>query len=149
MTDTEPQAPTTEQARAMIPILGAMELEVLEVTPTSAAARIPAEPNVNHFGAMYAGCLFSVAEVLGGLMAGFMEVPGGIPLVKRLEIDFARPATSAVTARTTLSEDELARIRSEALADGRSSYELIAEVTDEAGTVVARTRGSYQLRVMG
>lgn len=133
----------------MIPILGAMGLEVLEVSPHSAAARIPAEPNANHFGAMYAGCLFTVAEVLGGLMAGFMEVPGALPLVKRLEIDFTRPAMTAVTARTTLSEDEFDRVQAEALADGKSNYELVCEVTDEAGTVVARTHGYYQMRVMG
>ena len=29
---------------------------------------------------------------------------------------------------------------------GKSDFELVAEVTDEAGTVVARTRGLYQLR---
>lgn len=133
----------------MIPILGAMGLEVLEVTPHSAAARIPAEPNSNHFGAMYAGCLFTVAEVLGGLMAGFMDVPGGVPLVRRLEIDFTRPAMTAVTARTTLSEEEFVRVQAEAIANGKSNYELISEVVDESGTVVARTHGYYQMRVMG
>ncbi|MDR7086308.1 thioesterase domain-containing protein [Aeromicrobium panaciterrae] len=148
---TEPAAlpEPTAQARALIPILGAMELEVLEVTPHSATARIPAEPNVNHFGAMYAGCLFTVAEVLGGLMAGFMNVPGALPLVKRVEIDFTRPALTAVTARTTLSEEEFDRVQAEATANGKSNYELTCEVTDEAGTVVARTRGYYQMRVMG
>ena len=148
---TEPVSFTelTAQARAMVPILDAMGLEVLEVTPHSAAARLPAEPNVNHFGAMYAGCLFAVAEVLGGLMAGFMDVPGGLPLVKRLEIDFTRPATTAVTARTTLSAEEFNRVQAEAVANGKSNYELIAEVTDESGTVVARTHGYYQMRVMG
>ena len=139
----------TAQARQMIPILDAMGLEVVELTPTSAAARIPAEPNVNHFGAMYAGSLFTVAEVLGGLMAGFMDVPGGLPLVKRLEIDFTRPAMTAVTARTTLSDEDFDRIQAEAIAHGKSNYELICEVTDEAGTVVARTHGYYQMRVMG
>lgn len=148
---TEPAAlpEPTAHVRAMIPILGAMGLEVLEVTSHSAAARIPAEPNVNHFGAMYAGSLFTVAEVLGGMMAGFMDVPGGLPLVKRVEIDFLRPAMTAVTARTTLSEDEFVRIQAEAVADGKSNYELVCEVTDEAGTVVARTHGFYQMRVMG
>ena len=98
---------------------------------------------------MYAGCLFTVAEVLGGTMAGFMDVPGGLPLVKRFEIDFARPATTAVVARTTLSQEEFVRVQTEAVANGKSNYELVGEVTDEAGTVVARTHGFYQMRVMG
>jgi acyl-coenzyme A thioesterase PaaI-like protein len=149
MTEQTPLPEPTAHVRAMIPILGAMGLEVLEVTPHSAATRMPAEPNSNHFGVMYAGCLFTVVEVLGGMMAGFMDVPGGLPLVKRLEIDFIRPATTAVTARTTLSEEEFARIQSEAVANGKSNYELVGEVTDESGTVVARSHGYYQMRVMG
>ena len=146
---TEPLAEQTATARQLIPILGSMGLEVLEVTPNSAAARLPAGPNVNHFGVMYAGSLFTVAEVLGGLMAGFMDVPGGLPLVKRVEIDFLRPAATAVVARTTLSAEEFDRVQAEAVAAGKSNYELACEVTDEAGTVVARTRGFYQMRVMG
>ncbi len=72
-----------------------------------------------------------------------------MPLVKRLEIDFTRPALTAVTARTTLSQDEFSRIQSEAVANGKSNYELICEVIDDAGTVVARSHGFYQMRVMG
>ena len=32
----------------------------------------------------------AVAEMLGGIIGGFIEVPGAVPLVKRLEIDFTR-----------------------------------------------------------
>lgn len=147
MTEITP-AEETARVHAVVPILGAMGLEVLEASPTSAAARIPSGPNVNHFGVAYAGSLFSVAEMLGGVLAGFMVVPGGVPLVKRLEIDFTRPCMSAATARTTLSADEGARIQAEAVANGKSNYELVTEITDEDGTVVARTHGFYQMRVM-
>ena len=71
------------------------------------------------------------------------------PIVKRLEIDFTRPAMTASTARTTLSEEERSRVQSEATESGKSNFELLTEVTDEEGTVVARTHGFYQLRVMG
>jgi acyl-coenzyme A thioesterase PaaI-like protein len=138
----------TAAVHALVPILGAMGLEVLAASPHAAAARIPAEPNVNHFGVTYAGCLFSVAEMLGGLIGGFFEVPGAVPIVKRLEIEFTRPAMSASTARATLSPEEFERVRTEASVVGKAEFELTAEVTDEDGTVVARTRGLYQLRVL-
>lgn len=149
MSDTPDLAEATANVHAVVPILGAMGLEVLEAAPGRAAARIPSGPNVNHFGVAYAGSLFSVAEMLGGIIGGFFDVPGAIPIVKRLEIDFTRPSMSASTARTTLSEEEQARVQSEAAATGKSNFELLTEVTDEDGTVVARTHGFYQLRVMG
>lgn len=136
-------------AIASVPILEAMGIRLVEVRPGLAVAELPPGPNVNHFGVTYAGCLFSVAEMLGGIIGGFFEVPGGVPLVKRLEIDFTRPAMTAATARTTLSEEEFARVRDEATANGKSNFELLTEVTGEDGVVVARTHGFYQLRVMG
>ncbi len=148
MSDEAALADATAAVHAVVPILGAMGLEVLEAAPGSAAARIPAGPNVNHFGVAYAGSLFSVAEMLGGIIGGFFEVPGAVPLVKRLEIDFTRPAMTASTARTTLSESERERVQAEASATGKSNFELTTEVTDEAGTVVAKTHGFYQLRVL-
>jgi len=149
MTEQLDLAEATAGVHAVVPILGAMGLEVLEASPGSAAARIPAGPNVNHFGVAYAGSLFSVAEMLGGIIGGFFDVPGAIPIVKRVEIDFTRPAMTASTARTTLSEEERSRVQSEASESGKSNFELLTEVTDEEGTVVARTHGFYQLRVMG
>jgi acyl-coenzyme A thioesterase PaaI-like protein len=149
MTEQTDLAAATANVHAVVPILGAMGLEVIEAAPGRAGARIPTGPNVNHFGVTYAGSLFSVAEMLGGIIGGFFDVPGAIPLVKRLEIDFTRPATTAVTARTTLSDDEIVRIQSETTENGKSNFELLTEVVGDDGTVVAKTHGFYQLRVMG
>ncbi|GEB12024.1 thioesterase domain-containing protein, putative [Pimelobacter simplex] len=138
---------TTDDIRRIIPVLDAMQVEVVELERTSVAARIPAGPNVNHFGTAYAGSLFTVAEVLGGLLPRTsMAVEGGVPLVKSVTIDFLRPATTAVVARASITEDEIARVLAEYDERGKSDFELVAELTDEAGTVVARTRGLYQLR---
>jgi acyl-coenzyme A thioesterase PaaI-like protein len=127
-----------------------MGLEIIEAADGRAAARIPVEPNRNHFGVMYAGSLFTVAEMLGGVI-GFtsLAMDGFVPLVKSLEITFTRPAMSAVTASTSLSAEEIARVRSEAAADGKADYVLTCDVIDEAGTVVASTSGVYQLRRLG
>jgi thioesterase domain-containing protein len=140
-------AALTNDVRTLIPILDAMGVEVIELDRTTAAARIPAGPNVNHFGMAYAGSLFTVAEVLGGLFPRTsLAAEGGIPLIRRMEIDFLRPAGTDVVSRVEITEEEISRILAEYAEAGKSNFELVAEVTDEAGTVVARTRGFYQLR---
>ena len=146
---TEVNQQETARVRSLVPILGAMGLEVLEIGPVHASARIPTGPNVNHFGVSYAGSLFSVAEMLGGIIGENFRVPGAVPLVKRLEIDFTRPAMSAATARTSFAPEEFERVVAETKANGKSNFELLTEVTDEAGEVVARAHGFYQLRVLG
>ncbi|WP_435768391.1 PaaI family thioesterase [Nocardioides sp. SYSU DS0651] len=143
---TDP-AQLTAQIRQLIPIFEPMGVEVVEAGRNTVAARIPAAPNVNHFGSVYAGSLFTVAEVLGGLFAQTaLVLEGAVPLVKSLTIDFRRPASTAVVARASMSDEEAERVLAETLRDGKAEYLLEAEVTDEAGTVVATTRGTYQLR---
>lgn len=137
----------TAGVRAMIPIMGAMELRVVDARRGHAAAEIPAAPNVNHFGAMYAGSLFTVAEMLGGVL-GFntFDLEGYVPIVKSLSISFLKPATTAVRASVSLSDEEIQDIEERARANGKAEFTLATEITDEAGVVVARTEGVYQVR---
>ena len=143
------------QAVGSVPILQAMGIRVVDVRPGFAAADLPPEPNVNHFGVTYAGSLFSVAEMLGGVLclATFDlgpdgELAGFVPIVKESSIRFRRPALGVVRAEASLPADEVARIRRDALAQGKSEFALGATLTDAHGEVVATTIGTYQLRVM-
>lgn len=144
------------QAVGSVPILEAMGVRVVEVGPGRAVAELPPEPNVNHFGVTYAGSLFSVAEMLGGLLslATFDltddgELAGFVPLVKESTIRFRRPAVGVVRATASLSADEVARVRADALATGKGEFVLEATLTDAAGEVVATTVGTYQVRRLG
>ena len=142
------------QAVGSVPILEAMGIHVVEVRPGFAAADLPPEPNVNHFGVTYAGSLFSVAEMLGGLLALTTfdfegELAGFVPLVKESTIRFRRPALGVVRASGSLSDEEVARVRREALATGKGEFVLEATLTDEQGEVVASTVGTYQVRRLG
>lgn len=144
---TPTPAELTAYVRSVIPIIDAMGLEIVEAGRNEVAARLPFAPNKNHFGASYAGSLFTVAEVLGGIFASTsMTLEGAVPLVKRVEIDFRRPATTDVVSRTRLEDDEIARVLAETAERGKSDFQLQTELTDEAGTVVATTLGFYQLR---
>jgi len=137
----------TAGVHALVPILGQMGIRVDDASRGRAAATLPIEPNRNHFGVAYAGSLLSVAEMLGGVIGlNTFSLEGFVPLVKRVDIQFRRPATTDVTATTTLSEDEISRIEAEALANGKSDFVLEATITDASGEVVALTTGDYQLR---
>lgn len=138
-------------AVASMPILAAMGIHVVELRPGFAAAELPPEPNVNHFGVTYAGSLYSVAEMLGGVLslATFDlegELAGFVPLVKESTIRFRRPALGVVRASASLPDDEIARVRQDALATGKGEFTLEAILTDTQGEVVATTVGTYQLR---
>jgi thioesterase domain-containing protein len=140
-----------QEAVASVPILEAMGVRVVEVRPGRAVAELPPEPNVNHFGVTYAGSLFSVAEMLGGLLslASFDlegELAGFVPIIKESTIRFRRPAVGVVRASVELAAAEVGRVRRDALQSGKGEFVLEASLTDADGEVVATTVGTYQVR---
>jgi len=139
------------EAVAAVPILEAMGIRVVEVRPGYAVAELPPESNVNHFGVTYAGSLFSVAEMLGGVLSFSTfdlegDLAGFVPIVKESRIRFWRPAMGVIRAEVSLSEAEIARVQRDAEATGKGEFELEAVLTDSSGEIVATTVGTYQIR---
>ncbi|OBJ50903.1 thioesterase [Mycobacterium sp. 1423905.2] len=130
-----------------IPTADKMGVRVLEAHRGFAAASVPAEGNGNHFGVIYAGVQFTVAEMLGGIIAlATFDSSKYFPLVKNLEIAFLGMATTALRAEASMDDETIARVEAEAADKGKADYLLDAVVTDTAGIVVATTHGLYQLR---
>ncbi len=108
---------------------------------------VPLEPNVNHIGSMYAGALFTLAEIPGGaLYLTSFDTERFYPVVKEMTIRFLKPTTSDATVEIILDEAAIGAIEARAAAQGRADYLLEAEIRDDAGQVVATSRGVYQLR---
>ena len=135
---------------ATIPAAHKLGIKAVEARPGFAAATVPLEGNGNHFGVVYAGVEFTVAEILGGIIAiASFDAAKYYPLVKKLDIEFTAAARSDLRAEASLDEDELRRIENEAAENGKADFALNAVVRDEAGQTVAVTRGLYQLRAHG
>jgi acyl-coenzyme A thioesterase PaaI-like protein len=134
----------------LIPRAHQMGVEFVEMRPGFVRAEVPFEGNGYHFGVIYAGVIFTVAEVLGGAIhVATFDVSTHYPLVKDLAIDFIAPGKSRLSASASLAPEEIARIAAAATPDAKVPFVLEAEVVGADGTVVARTRGDYQLRPFG
>jgi acyl-coenzyme A thioesterase PaaI-like protein len=135
---------------ATIPAAHKMGVQVADARRGFAAATVPIDGNKNHFGVMYAGVIFTVAEIIGGIIA-LASFDGALyyPLVKKVEIEFTAAARTDLRAETSLDDTELDRIETEAAASGKADFILDAVVRDEAGQTVAVTHGLYQLRAHG
>jgi acyl-coenzyme A thioesterase PaaI-like protein len=125
-------------------------LKALELAPRRVKLGIPLQGNINHFGGMYAGALFTVGEIPGGaLFLTTFDVSKFYPVIKEMNIRFRRPAFSDVTVEVAISEAEAQRISREAETEGKAEFVLEGAITDADGTVVAETRGIYQIRRIG
>ena len=125
-------------------------LRALVMEPRHIKLRLPLEDNVNHIGSIYAGALFTVAELPGGaLFLTTFDVERFYPGLKAMDIRFRRPAFTDVTVEASLSQEEVERLVTEADTHGKAEFSLQTQVRDAEDQVVAESRGVYQLRRTG
>lgn len=145
---------SNEQLRDMaakgIPFVSRTGIEVEALEKGYTRMRAPFEPNVNHVGTMYAGALFTLAELPGGaiFMTSF-DIKRFYPIVKEMNIRFRRPASGDIWVEVQVSDEFVQKVQAEADANGKADYEWECELKDAKGTVVAISRNVYQLRKIG
>ena len=117
-----------------IPPAHKMGIKAVDVRRGYAAASVPLEGNGNHFGVVYAGVQFTVAEILGGMIAiASFDSAKYYPLVKKVDIEFTAAARTDLRAEASLDESELRRVETEAAQHGKADFTMDAVVRDDAG----------------
>lgn len=132
-----------------VPMARRMGLRVDEVAPGRVRVSAPLAGNTNHIGTMYAGAIFTLAEMPGGGLAlTRFDINRYFPILKHMEVSFRRPLASDASVELTMSEAEAARIAAEVAAKGKCDFVLEGDITDQGGQVCAQSRGVYQLRAL-
>jgi acyl-coenzyme A thioesterase PaaI-like protein len=109
----------------------------LEAAADPGMLRLPAgEQYLNHLGTVHASAQLTLAEASSGefLLRKFGQVAGVIPVVRRLEAKFSKPARGALTSRVTTEAEAFARAEADLAAKGRALVGIEVELFDEAGT---------------
>lgn len=119
-------------------------IELLSIGHGSVKLKMPLKGNENHVNMMYAGSLFSLAELPGGVvMVSALDSSKYYPVVGEVTIRYIKPAFSDVTVEVSLSQDELDRMERDMETTGKCKYVLKQELKDANGDVVAVTTATY------
>ena len=101
--------------------------------------RLPADAEyLNHLGTVHASALLALAEASSGefLLRHFGSIEGIVPVVRRLDSKFRRPANGDVTSTASAAPEDLARLDTDLAAKGRALMSVAVELHDESGTHV-------------
>ena len=128
--------------------------EFMDVSVESASdgiyrCRVPLSAKTqNHFHTIHAALQWATAELLGGLVWNVIRPRDGdyVPVVRRFEIDFKRPAYGDVIAETRVSEARGESMRAEIAEKGLLDFELESELRTLEGVTVAKALGFYAVR---
>ena len=100
---------------------------------------LPDKPEyANHLGTVHGSALLAVAEAGSGefLVRQFGEIKGLIPVVRKLEAKFRKPASGRVSSRCLVTKDVVGSWFTELNSRGRLSASIPVEVVDSKGVVV-------------
>ena len=134
----------------VVPFSARAGIKAVEISAERNEIMMPLEPNLNHVGMMYAGALFTLAEMMGGAVAMTAFAPHNlVPIVKGLNIKFVKPARTDITVVHSMSDGEIQQVLDEVEEKGKGNYVLNLELKDTNGVVVSVSEGFYQVRKMG
>ena len=103
---------------------------------SGALLRLPSDPRyLNHLGSVHASALLALAEASSGefLLQHFGSSEGIVPVVRRLESKFRKPAKGLVTSTASTTPEALSRLTTELASKGRSLISVTVELHDESG----------------
>jgi len=132
-----------------IPFAPRNGFRVIELRPGFVKASIPLKGNKNHFGSLYAGAFFLVAEIPGGVLTILDVGPAYTPILKEMTLQFLQPANSDVVVEFALDPQAVDAIKAEADETGRAAFELQGLMYDKDGNHVATSIGHYRVRKKG
>ncbi len=125
-------------------------IQVIELRDRYVKLCMPLEGNSNHVGIMYAGSLFTLGEITGGMIPFVaLDMTDLVPIVKEVNIRFVAPGTSDVFMISEISEEDAATIQQTASENGKADFRLELELKDANDSVVAIVNGLWQVRNMG
>jgi acyl-coenzyme A thioesterase PaaI-like protein len=130
-----------------VPAIGRLGVVVDAIGPGAVELRVPIEGNANHMGTMYAGALFALAELPGGLLPLAVLEPGRyVPIVTDMQVQFVAVARTDVTLTASMAPAHIRALAATADADGSAEFVLELHAEDAGGRTVLTSRASYQLR---
>lgn len=93
---------------------------------------------LNHLGTVHASALLALAEASSGefLLRHFGSADGLIPVVRRVESKFRKPANGSIQSQVHADTESLAQLDTDLRTKGRASVSLAVELHDESGTHV-------------
>jgi acyl-coenzyme A thioesterase PaaI-like protein len=93
------------------------------------------EQYLNHLGTVHASAQLALAEASSGefLLRALGSSDGVVPVVRRLESKFRKPANGAITSSVSTPPEAIEQLRAELEAKGRAIISVAVDVHDESG----------------
>lgn len=122
--------------------MSGMKMTVFE--PRHVRLVLPVDPiHMNHVGTVYAGSMFTMAEIAGANL--FVSAYGDdfVPVLKGVEVRYVKPTKHDLVIDIALAEEEAQQKIALAAERGRGDYFLDVPIKDAEDVLVATAKFNY------
>ncbi len=131
----------------VIKIIEKMGIKIVDFRDRYTKLKLPKEPNINHFGTVYAGSLFSLADFSAGvLFFTSFDHKKYFPLLKESAIRYRRPATTDMIVEIELTPEQVENAQKAAEEKGKVDMVADLEIKDEHGEICCLVHLLWQIR---
>ncbi len=138
---------------ASIPFVGRTGMDIIELSPGKVKSIMPAAGNQNHVQIMYAGALFTLAEISGAALIGsVLDLAQIRVVVSGMKIDYHKAFKKGEDAYVQMSAPaDLKDKIMKGLADGggKTAYDLEIPISSADGEVRATSVFTYHFKKTG
>ncbi|KRX04212.1 hypothetical protein PPERSA_11336 [Pseudocohnilembus persalinus] len=99
--------------------------------------------NINHFGAIYAGSIYSLAQQAGKFAIYSFQKEKVVVQIKKSEIQYLIPGKRDLYVEIKINNNEQQKIIQEVNEHGKSNITLEFDIKEQNGTVVSKFKGHY------
>ncbi len=130
-----------------IPFVDRSGMTVEEMEPRRAVGKMPIKPNLNHVQIMYAGSLFTLAEITGGAMlAATFDISKFRLVVKSFNIEFKKPVKTDALCEIIFPQEEVDKIKKILETEGKSDFTVKGIIRDLNGVEAAYSTAVYNAK---
>lgn len=130
-----------------IPFVDRAGMTVEEMEPCRAVGKMPIKLNLNHVQIMYAGSLFTLAEITGGAMlAATFDLSKYRLVVKSFNIEFKKPVKTDAVCEIKFPQEEVDRIKQILETEGKSDFTVKGVIRDMNGVEAAFSTAVYNAK---
>jgi uncharacterized protein (TIGR00369 family) len=132
----------------IVPFNTLVGIEIVSLGDGVSTARLPLRRDLtNHIQTLHASALFALAEAASGaaMSGAFASVITTVrPVATGASIEFLKTAKTGVTAQARIAGDSAAFRQT--LADaGKAMFDVVVDITDEAGLEIARVKVGWHV----
>ncbi|MDD5224376.1 MAG: YiiD C-terminal domain-containing protein [bacterium] len=128
----------------MIPVVRSSGFAVEKLKEREITVSMPMGPNTNHVGIMYAGSLFTLIEVAGGVLFSATYPAGVYTLItKGISIRYVKPSMTKTYCHLTISKEEAEAKIKPVDERGRGNWIIDVTAVDENEVEVCRANCNY------